>query len=110
MDDFVPTLAVFFLFMFSGLATWLLLPLIVAIRLPLKGNYSRDSWGKLLSDLLALVVLCSLAAQLARFPYAGAASYGPFIPWIVALFLVRIHSRGIHRQTPRDHRRREQVD
>ncbi len=63
--DFLAALAVLFIFMFSGAASLLLLPFTLTIRgLLLRGNHSRDAWGKVLTDLLGVAVLCSVSAQL----------------------------------------------
>jgi|GEM_PF-2542959 len=87
MTDFLSTLALLFCLMFSGVVSWLLLPIIVIIRLLLSGGYNREAWGKLLSDLFAIAVLSSLTAQLVLDYRSQLGSFANFAPWIAALFL-----------------------
>ena len=87
MIDFLSALAILFCFMFSGVASWLLLPVIAPIRWLLRGGHNRQAWGKVLTDLLAIAVLASLSAQLVLDHQRRLGSFGYFAPWIAALFL-----------------------
>jgi hypothetical protein len=87
MSDFIASLAALLALMFSGVASWLLLPIIVAIRFPLQRSYLGEAWGKLLSDLVAIYILVSLTVQLTQDHQNRHGDFTGWYPYISAFLL-----------------------
>ena len=87
MQEFIASLAVLLALMFSGLVSWLLVPIIVAIRFPLRRTSTGDAWGKLVSDLVGIYLLVSLAVQLTQDHQNRHGAFTASYPYISAFFL-----------------------
>ena len=87
MSDFIASLALLLALMFCGVASWLLLPIIIAIRLPLSGNSTVDAFGKLASDLLGVYIFVSLTVQLTRDHQTRNGSLSAWYPYVGGLLI-----------------------
>ena len=88
MYDFIASLATLLFLMFCGAVSWLLLPVVIAIRYPLRRNSTGEAWGKLLSDLVAICLLASLTAQLTQDYQHRDGAFTRWYPYISGLLLL----------------------
>src|SRR6266508_1246140 len=94
MSEFIASLAVLLALSFSGVLSWLLLPVTFAIRFPLRRSWTGDAWGKLLSDLVGIYLVASLTVQLTQNHQNSGGEFPKLYPYISALFLFVITLEG----------------